>query len=119
MLATDLQIALDPVQIANITFGILPDDWQSKALRYHGKLLILNCARQSGKSLTASIKALHMAIYKPESLVLMLSPSLRQSSESFRVVSNLNKKDRLKKCLGKDKRNYNNMIPYACDKLLK
>ena len=34
MLATDLQIALDPVQFANNVLGITPDDWQAKVLRY-------------------------------------------------------------------------------------
>lgn len=89
MLKNDLITAFDPVVFAEKVLGITPDPWQSQALRYQGKRLILNCARQSGKSLTASIKALHMAIYKPESLVLLLSPSLRQSSELFRVVSDL------------------------------
>ena len=91
-LQRDLLLALDPVVFAKETLGITPDPWQAKVLRYAGKRLILNCSRQSGKSLTASIKALHRAIFSPRSLVLLISPSLRQSSELFRVVSDLTKK---------------------------
>jgi hypothetical protein len=49
----------------------------------------MNCCRQSGKSTTAAVLALHEAIYRPGSLVLLISPSLRQSSELFRKVTNL------------------------------
>ena len=76
ILANDLKISLDSVVFAKDVLGITPDPWQAEALRYRGKLLILNCSRQSGKFLTASIKTLHMAIHRPESLALLLSPSL-------------------------------------------
>jgi len=48
--------------------------------------MLLNCCRQSGKSSTAAWLALHVAMYRPRSLVLLLSPSLRQSGELFRRV---------------------------------
>ena len=41
-----------------------------------------------GKSTVTSILALHKAIYKPPALVLLLSPSLRQSQELFSKVKN-------------------------------
>jgi hypothetical protein len=41
---------------------------------------MLNCCRQSGKSTTTGVVALHQAIYDP-GLVLCVSPSLRQSRE--------------------------------------
>jgi hypothetical protein len=66
--------------------GILPDAWQCDLLRSDAKQLILNCSRQSGKSTITSILALHQAIYKPDSLILLLSPSLRQSQELFRKL---------------------------------
>jgi len=53
---------------------------------------MLNCSRQSGKSTTASILALHRAIFYPDNLVLLVSPSLRQSSELFRKVGEQLKK---------------------------
>jgi hypothetical protein len=66
--------------------GIVPDSWQCDLLRSDAKQLILNCSRQSGKSTITSILALHQAIYKPDSLILLLSPSLRQSQELFRKL---------------------------------
>ena len=48
--------------------------------------VIFNCSRQSGKSTIAALKALHRVIFFPRSLVLLISPSLRQSSELFRKV---------------------------------
>jgi len=53
---------------------------------------MLNCSRQSGKSTTASILALHRAIFYPDNLILLVSPSLRQSSELFRKVGEQIKK---------------------------
>jgi hypothetical protein len=66
--------------------GVEPDAWQAELLRSDTKQLILNCSRQSGKSTTTSILALHQAIYTPDSLILLLSPSLRQSQELFRKL---------------------------------
>lgn len=79
---------LDPVVLAR-RLGIEPDPWQTEVLRSDHDRIILNCCRQSGKSTTTSILALHTAIYQAPSLVLLLSPSMRQSSELFRKVSGL------------------------------
>jgi hypothetical protein len=69
--------------------GITPDNWQSDLLRSTAKQLILNCSRQSGKSTVCAVLAVHEAIYTPGSLVLLLSPSLRQSQELFRKVKDI------------------------------
>ncbi len=66
--------------------GLAPDDWQSDLLRSNARQLLLLCSRQSGKSTVSSILAIHQAIYKPDSLILLLSPSLRQSQELFRKL---------------------------------
>jgi hypothetical protein len=42
------------------------------------------CSRQAGKSQTAAALALQAALLEPPSLVLLLSPTLRQSGELFR-----------------------------------
>lgn len=81
----DLLIGLDPVAFSR-HIGIIPDPWQAEVLRYEGKRLLLNCCRQSGKSTTSATKALHTALYRPKSLILLVSPSLRQSQELFRKV---------------------------------
>ncbi len=84
-ISDDLKIALDPVLFARL-LGFNPDPWQERVLSSSSKRLMLNCSRQSGKSTTASILALHRAIYFPDNLILLISPSLRQSSELFRKV---------------------------------
>lgn len=84
MLATtDLAMALDPVMVARIA-DIEPDDWQKRVLRSQAPRLLLNCSRQVGKSTVTSVLSDHTAFYQPKSLILLLSPSLRQSQELFR-----------------------------------
>jgi hypothetical protein len=82
-LASDLAMALDPVQFS-IAAGIPPDPWQARVLRSTAPRLILNCSRQSGKSTTTGTLAVHTALYQPGSLILLLSPGQRQSGELFR-----------------------------------
>ena len=84
-LNNDMLMALDPVAFSR-HIGIEPDPWQAEALRYEGKRMLLNCCRQSGKSTTTATKALHTGLYKPKSLILIISPSQRQSQELFRKV---------------------------------
>jgi phage terminase large subunit-like protein len=64
--------------------GFEPDPWQQDLLRSSFTRQLLLCSRQSGKSTTTAFLALHEAIYRNNALVLMLSPSLRQSQELFR-----------------------------------
>lgn len=85
-LAQDLAQALDPVQLAH-KIGMVPDDWQAAVMRSDHPRVLLNCARQSGKSTVCAVKGLHVAVYEPGALVLILSPSLRQSQELFRKVT--------------------------------
>ena len=82
----DLQHGIDPVRFARDCLGISLDPWQVQVLQSSNKRQLLNCSRQSGKSTTAAIMAIHMAIYRPPALVLLVSPSLRQSGELFRTV---------------------------------
>lgn len=84
-IAHDLRLALDPVAFSS-GLGFIQDSWQEAVLRWAGKRLLMNCSRQSSKSTTAAILALHKALYYPKSLILLVSPSLRQSSELFRKV---------------------------------
>lgn len=67
--------------------GLTPDPWQEQVLRWTGKRLALNCCRQAGKSTTTSYLALHRAVTVPKALVLLISPSDRQSAELFRKVT--------------------------------
>jgi hypothetical protein len=82
-LAADLACALDPVHLAEQA-GITPDPWQCDVLRSSAARVLLLCSRQAGKSTITSILAVHTAVYEPGSLVLLLSPTLRQSGELFK-----------------------------------
>jgi hypothetical protein len=75
--------SLDPVVFAREALGFDADPWQQTLLRSTAPQVILNCSRQSGKSTSTAVKALHKAIFSPNSLILLISPSLRQSKELF------------------------------------
>lgn len=81
--ATDLAMAFDRVAFAQAV-GIEPDRWQEDLLRSTATRVLLNCARQSGKSTVAGVLAVHAALHESHSLVLLLSPTLRQSQELFK-----------------------------------
>src|SRR5437868_253966 len=87
-LANALAAALDPC-ILSVQAGLVPDPWQARLLRSQAPRILLNAARQSGKSTTTATLALHTALYQPGALVLLLSPSLRQSIELFKKVLTL------------------------------
>ena len=74
---------LDPVAMAR-QVGFDLDPWQSRVLTSDASRILLNCSRQSGKSTVTALLAVHTAHYQPDSLVLLLSPSLRQSQELFK-----------------------------------
>ena len=80
--------ALDPALLMQAS-GRTPDPWQRKLLRSRSSRQLLLCARQTGKSTATAVIALHRAIYRPRSLVLLLSPGLRQSQELFRKTMEL------------------------------
>jgi len=85
-LADDLALAMDPVKFAR-SVGFEPDPWQQRAMTWRGSQLLLNCSRQSGKSTIAALLAVRLAMYWPGSLILLVSASLRQSSELFKKVT--------------------------------
>lgn len=80
-----LRLALDPAALLTAQ-GLVPDPWQIEFLRSPRRQVLLNCCRQSGKSTAVAALALHTALFQPASLVLLLSPSLRQSGELYRKV---------------------------------
>jgi Terminase large subunit, T4likevirus-type, N-terminal len=82
---TLLALALDPSRILR-RLGIEPDPWQRELLLGNDRQVLLNCSRQAGKSTVVSALALHTALFTPDALVLLLSPSQRQSGEIFRKV---------------------------------
>jgi hypothetical protein len=83
--AVALALALDPARLLSAR-GLQPDPWQREFLLAPDRQVLLNCSRQSGKSTVVAALALHTLLFRPKSLVLLLSPSLRQSVEIFRKV---------------------------------
>jgi hypothetical protein len=62
-----------------------PDPWQANLLKSTSGRILLMCSRQAGKSLSAAALALLVALRQPPALILLLSPTLRQSGELFRA----------------------------------
>lgn len=69
--------------------GMTPDRWQTDLLRSSRERLLVLCSRQTGKSQTAAALALKTALCESRSLVLLLSPSERQSGELAAKVFDL------------------------------
>ncbi len=86
-LIEDLARSLDPVGFS-AELGISPDPWQADLLTTTEPAILLNCARQTGKSTATATKALYTALYDP-GLILMLAPAQRQSIELFRKLKAL------------------------------
>ena len=68
-IAADIARCLDPVQLA-AGIGMDCDPWQADVLRSDHPRILLNVARQCGKSVTCATKAVHVAVYEPGSLIL-------------------------------------------------
>ena len=61
-----------------------PDELQVRVLESNAHRGILNCSRQWGKSTVGAVMAVHRAMTRPGSLVIVASPSDRQSAEFVR-----------------------------------
>ena len=82
-MSSDIARAFDPALLAR-DCGIEPDDWQAALLRERPRRCLMLCSRQSGKTEVAINLAHWTALYEPGSLVLIVSPSQRQSAEVLR-----------------------------------
>ena len=80
--ADHLANALSPVEFCR-SIGFEPDQWQREVLESQHPRILLNIHRQGGKSWVCAAKAVHVCAFEPNSLVLVIAPSLRQSSELF------------------------------------
>ena len=59
-LASDLAVSLEPTLLIDWA-GLEPDTWQKDLLRSSARRVLLLCARQTGKSTTTALLALHQA----------------------------------------------------------
>jgi hypothetical protein len=91
VLARDIRFALDAAAFAE-SCGIVCDPWQADLLRAAPQRGLLCCSRQSGKSTVTALDALHTAVYTPAALVVIASPSQRQSAEMLRTLKLLHGK---------------------------
>src|SRR5262249_4716235 len=66
--------------------GMRPDPWQVGGLRHNTPKMLLLCSRQVGKTTGTSAPAPRTAILEAPALVLVVSPSERQSGEFLRKV---------------------------------
>lgn len=83
---------LEIAEFVRRRFGIEPDARQLEVLQSSAKRGILNCTRQWGKSTMAAAKAVHWAYTRANSLILVASPSARQSAEFLRKAAALVRK---------------------------
>jgi hypothetical protein len=77
------------VEFTRCRLGILPDARQVAVLESEAKQGILNCSRQWGKSTVAAAKAVYRAYSRPGSLILIASPTDRQSGEFLRKAAGM------------------------------
>jgi hypothetical protein len=85
-LLSSLALRLDASLILD-DLGFAPDAWQRQVLRSEAERLLMCVHRQGGKSTATAGLAIGTALHQPESLILLVSASLRQSGELFRKVT--------------------------------
>ena len=76
-------IRQDPAILMEIA-GMPADPWQRRLLGSHALQSLLLCCRQAGKSTVTAALALRVALLEAPALILLLSPTQRQSGELFR-----------------------------------
>ena len=92
MIARDIARALDPALIAT-DVGLALDAWQADLLRSTAPRVLELCARQTGKSTVTALIVLNTALYeRPGGLVVVVSPSQRQSAEMLRTIVQMHAK---------------------------
>jgi hypothetical protein len=82
----ELAAALNPASLLQRAGFDPPEPWQSDVMLSGAKRLAVLCPRQSGKSTTVAAHALHHALYRPNSVVLIVSRAKRQSDLLFEKV---------------------------------
>jgi hypothetical protein len=87
-LARQLAYGIDGALWAREVLDLDLDDWQQDIIRAYGAQLVL-CSRQSGKSHSVAIRALHdlIMIYRADAMIIAASPTEEQSKELFRRLT--------------------------------
>ena len=79
-------LTFDAAEFARRFLGWTPDPKQALVLSSHSRRVIMNCARQWGKSTVAATKIVHVALTRPGSTVLIVSENLDQTEGVFRKI---------------------------------
>jgi len=87
----------DPVLFAEVVLKLKPFPYQERLLRDSSRQLVACMGRQTGKSTTIAIKAVHFAYTTPSVTVLITAPSRRQSMLMFRKISSFISRSALRK----------------------
>lgn len=82
-IANDIRYKLDPVAWCREVLGWEPDGWQARFLRTEKRQLLLNCARQTGKSSIVAARVAHRMRYRANYFVLCVAQSDRIALELF------------------------------------
>lgn len=82
----DFKYSLYPNIWCTEILGFEPDDWQKELLLSDSKRFLLNCSRQSGKSTVSAAISAHVSLFYPGSLILLVSPTERQSKELLKKI---------------------------------
>ncbi|MFQ6044550.1 MAG: terminase large subunit domain-containing protein, partial [Candidatus Poribacteria bacterium] len=77
----------DPVLFAEVVLGLKPFRYQEKLLRDQSKRLVACMGRQTGKTTTIAMKAVHFAFCNADITVLITAPSRRQSIIMFSKIA--------------------------------
>lgn len=87
-LTSSLALQLSPAELLRRAH-LIPDPWQAELLATRPRRLLLVTSRQAGKSLMAAALALWVAMTQPNALVLVGSPTQRQSAELVAKIRDL------------------------------
>src|SRR5829696_5312034 len=78
----------DPVEFAR-SVDLDPDPWQQEVITSTQPRKILCCGRQTGKSTVGAVLAVHAALTRPGSTVLVVAPGERQAKLLFQKAARL------------------------------
>ena len=81
-----LKLRSDTVLFARIILGFNPFPYQEKFLKDESKRVVACFGRQTGKTTVVAVRAVHFAFTNAEAVVLVVSPSLRQSMIMFERI---------------------------------
>jgi hypothetical protein len=110
---------LNPLQFARERLGFRPEPKQAEILATQARRVVLNCARQFGKTTVVAAKAVHLAVTRPGWVILVLSENLSQTAEFFMRVDlflsrlDIRAKSESKKAIGRRLPNGSRIIGIA------